>query len=599
MDPGLKPLEFWGGVECTNARLADRRVDQLAWLRLEPEALADLVVSLGISRVRFPILWERVAPRGLISADWSWTDRALGRLRERGVDVIAGLVHHGSGPDDTNLLDPGFPTRLAMFAYAVARRYPWITAYTPVNEPLTTARFSALYGIWYPLRSDPTSFATALFTQCAAIARAMEAIRAIVPDATLVVTEDLAKVHATPHMAYQAANENLRRWASIDLLSGIATANAVVVDLAAYAGISDFTPYTCVPDIIGFNYYVTSERFLDHRIERYPHESLGTNGTDAYADVTAARVCIEGPVGLDTLLREAAGRYAIPLAVTEAHLGCTREEQLRWLEETLDATHRARASGCDVRAFTFWSLLGTREWNSLLRRADGHYEVGAFDARVEPPRPTAIASFIRKTTAGTTLTHPATPGPGWWRAMHRFEHPPVVRGDHAVMDVRDPVRRRSVLIVGGKLSTRSAFARACTLRSLEAFALGAEGCAPSDRESVERAISAASPWAVILCVANFSGQEATEQIAATAAACEASDIDLAIVADEGKDAPANGDARALIVETDEATERAVHPILDLLIDGERGTWRIAADGTPSNEYYRPIPAPPKALVFSA
>jgi hypothetical protein len=59
-------------------------------------------------------------------------------------------VHHGSGPRHTDLLDPAFATGLADYAGAVAARYPWVTDWTPVNEPLTTARFAALYGFWYP-----------------------------------------------------------------------------------------------------------------------------------------------------------------------------------------------------------------------------------------------------------------------------------------------------------------------------------------------------------------------------------------------------------------------------------------------------------------
>ena len=61
-----------------------------------------------------------------------------------------GLVHHGSGPAGTDLLDEGFAEGLARFARAVAERFPWVEDWTPVNEPLTTARFSALYGHWYP-----------------------------------------------------------------------------------------------------------------------------------------------------------------------------------------------------------------------------------------------------------------------------------------------------------------------------------------------------------------------------------------------------------------------------------------------------------------
>ena len=101
--------------------------------------------------MRYPVLWERVAPDGLSTADWAWTDERLGLLRESGIRPIATLLHHGSGPRATHLLDPRFPEKFAAYAAAVAARYPWIDDYTLVNEPLTTARFSALYGHWYPI----------------------------------------------------------------------------------------------------------------------------------------------------------------------------------------------------------------------------------------------------------------------------------------------------------------------------------------------------------------------------------------------------------------------------------------------------------------
>src|SRR5207237_4187260 len=93
----------------------------------------DRLAALGIRTLRYPVLWERTAPDGPASADWSWPDERLGRLRELGIAPIVGLVHHGSGPRQTNLLDPGFPEQLAEYARAVAERYPWVDRYTPVN----------------------------------------------------------------------------------------------------------------------------------------------------------------------------------------------------------------------------------------------------------------------------------------------------------------------------------------------------------------------------------------------------------------------------------------------------------------------------------
>lgn len=80
----------------------------------------DLFAGLGIRTIRYPVQWERVAPRGLENADWTWTDERLGRLRTLGIRPIVGLVHHGSGPQHTSLTDPSFAEGLATFARAVA-----------------------------------------------------------------------------------------------------------------------------------------------------------------------------------------------------------------------------------------------------------------------------------------------------------------------------------------------------------------------------------------------------------------------------------------------------------------------------------------------
>src|SRR5262249_35416523 len=146
--PGqMRALELWGGHEYTVNRVAgayhdqtvrsghQRRIDDL-----------DRFAALGLKALRYPVLWERVAPRTPDAFDWAWTDARLSRIRELGMRPIAGLLHHGSGPGYTSLLASDFPVRFARYARAAAERYPWIDDWTPINEPLTTARFSALYG---------------------------------------------------------------------------------------------------------------------------------------------------------------------------------------------------------------------------------------------------------------------------------------------------------------------------------------------------------------------------------------------------------------------------------------------------------------------
>jgi hypothetical protein len=134
-----------------------------------------------------------------------------------GIEVVGGLVHHGSGPPGTDLLDADFPARLADYAAAVAERYPWIVQWTPINEPLTTARFSALYGLWYPHHKSFDSFARSLVNQCLATVRAMGAIRRVTPAATLIQTEDIGRTYSTPELSRQADHDSQRRWLSLDL----------------------------------------------------------------------------------------------------------------------------------------------------------------------------------------------------------------------------------------------------------------------------------------------------------------------------------------------------------------------------------------------
>ena len=49
----------------------------------------DLIADLGVTAVRYPILWERIAPERPDHLDFAWTDERLAKLRERGIEVIA------------------------------------------------------------------------------------------------------------------------------------------------------------------------------------------------------------------------------------------------------------------------------------------------------------------------------------------------------------------------------------------------------------------------------------------------------------------------------------------------------------------------------
>lgn len=483
------PLEVWGGLECTLNRVHSVFYDQLEWsghyLR---DGDLERFAGLEIRALRFPILWEKWGQR----EDWSWLDARLAKLRELGIRPIVGLLHHGSGPVETNLLDTRFPERFAAFAGRVAARYPWVGDYTPVNEPLTTARFCALYGYWFPHARADSSFIRALVHQLQGTVLAMRAIRKIQPAARLIQTEDLARTHSVPRLRYQAAFENERRWLTFDLLMGRVDAEHPIYQYLHRSGLSPdevswFADNANPPDLLGLNHYVTSERFLDDRLADYPVSAHGGNGKHRYVDTEAVRHGLaRGP---QSLFRECWERYRAPMAVTEAHLGCTREEQLRWLLEIWRSAQALRGEGVDLRAVTSWALLGSFEWNSLVTRVSGHYEPGAFDVRSEPPRETAVAGLVRALAKGETA-HVCSGDAGWWKGPRR------------------PTGRPLLIAGSGHLGL--AFQKLCERRGLAAVCLPRAVLDITDGAGVRSALTTLQPWAVVNAAgyADIDGAEA-------------------------------------------------------------------------------------------
>lgn len=495
--PAASPIEMWGGPECTLNRTQDRYVDQLklSGHHLRTDDL-DRFARLGITTLRYPVLWERVAPDTLSHPSWDWTDERLERMTALGIRPIAGLLHHGSGPSYTTLLDPAFPSQLARYARMVAERYPWVCDYTPVNEPLTTARFSCLYGLWYPHSRSDRDFVRAVLHQLWGTVLAMRAIREVNPAARLIQTEDCGKCFGTWRTRSQATFENHRRWLTWDLLTGRVTSQhplhgyllshgATAPELERFC--SDPSP----PQVIGLNYYLTSDRFLDDRVDRYPISQRGGNGRMAYADVEAVRVRARGIVGHRSHVLAAWRRYQLPVALTEVHLACTRDEHMRWLHEAWQGAHEARAQGAHVAAVTPWALLGSYDWDSLVTQSRGSYESGAFDVRAPTPRPTAIAHVIRALVKGEPHVHPALGSPGWWRRPERML-------DYKVRTTTPQSHTaRPLLILGVTGTLGRAFVRVTTQRGLAVRGVGRQEVDITNGATVRETIARIQPWAVI------------------------------------------------------------------------------------------------------
>jgi hypothetical protein len=105
----------------------------------------DFVQNLGVTTVRFSIHWDQIAPtqpaRALASNDpayqWSGVDAVLQGLHARGIQPVVTLLGTpgwANGGQKPNVA-PNSATTFADFAYAAAKRYPFVRKWTIWNEP--------------------------------------------------------------------------------------------------------------------------------------------------------------------------------------------------------------------------------------------------------------------------------------------------------------------------------------------------------------------------------------------------------------------------------------------------------------------------------
>ena len=498
----IENIAIWGGAEYSVVRVNNGIYDQLAQSRHE-ERLEDLDLfsELNIGTIRYPLLWEKYATDE--KHFFALHDRRLNRLQELGIKPVAGLLHHGSGPFFTDLYDHNFPMLLAEYVYKIAERYPWIEYYTPVNEPLTTARFSGLYGIWFPHKKNDDAFCRILLNELKGIILSMQAVKSVNPDAQLIQTEDITKIYSTRPLKYQADFENHRRWLTYDILLGRLDSKHPLWKYFLKSGIKEeelgfFLQNSHQPAVCGFNYYVTSERFLDHRMSVYPACFHGGNGFEQYADVEAVRANIPKAINLDGLLREAWKKYHLPLALTEIHMACTREEQLRWFQEVYQTGVDLRKEGIDFRAVTAWSYFGSFDWNSLLCIKNNDYEPGVFDIRSGKPRATALAGMIKSLNTGKPYYHNLLKVPGWWNRADRL----IYKSEDETLCIpqqtaKDNIDIAPLLIIGATGSLGSAFARICKARGIIYYISERGQLDIASYGSVRKILELKKPWAVL------------------------------------------------------------------------------------------------------
>jgi beta-glucosidase len=351
-----------------------------------------LMARLGLTAYRFSVAWPRVQPGGRGPANPNGLDfyrRLVDQLLGAGIEPWVTL-YHWDLPQE--LEDAGgWPVRdtagrfadyAALVHAALGDRVPvWMT----VNEPWCSAFLGYGSGEHAPGRQDPVAAVRAAHHLLLGHGRAVQAIRAADPAATVGLALNLYAVSPATHPATDADAAAARR---IDGLANRIFLDPVLLgrypsdvldDLAPYGGFGhiragDLATIGAPVSMLGVNYYSR------YAVAAGP-PTAGPNPWPGCADIRF--VTPDGPVtamdwavdpsGLtETLCRVARQYPPVPLYVTENGAayhdevgpdgGVDDPDRVAYLDGHLRAGLDAIAAGVPLRGYFAWSLLDNFEW---------------------------------------------------------------------------------------------------------------------------------------------------------------------------------------------------------------------------------------------
>jgi beta-glucosidase len=321
---------------------------------------------IGVTALRYgPSLHKSWAGPG--HYDWSFFEETY-RALPPGIELIVDLCHFGLPDWLRDFQNPDFPHHFSQYALDFARRFPGIKYYTPVNEMLICAMFSARFGWWNEQAKDDVAFVRALKHLVMANRTAMSSIMRVREDAVFVQAEAHEYSHAEcEKVTERALRKNEERFLSLDLNYG----HPVTLDTLRwlYEHGMDRDEYlwfmnTDVPPeqlVIGHDYYVTSESFVH------------SEGEHSFADDVA---------GFAELARQYHRRYGLVAMHTETNMHQGEgDEAVRWLRKQWRQLQFARREhGIPVIGFTWYSLTDQTDWDVALREKRGRVNpLGLYD----------------------------------------------------------------------------------------------------------------------------------------------------------------------------------------------------------------------------
>ncbi len=333
-----------------------------------------LVREMGLKVLRYGLPYYSIQ-QGADKYDWEFADLVMAEMKKLNITPILDLMHFGVPDFIGDYQNPELPIHFAAYAEEVAKRYPWVRYYTPVNEIYVTARISAKDGNWNERLKTDKGFVTALKHCVAASILGTHAIARHRPDCIIVQSESAEYIHqASASPSREIKLENALRFLSLDLLY----AHAPDADVCLYAmdnGLSreeyDWFMKGEPPgyQIMGNDYYGANEHIVT------------PDGTMLSAEDVS---------GWYLITREYYERYKKPVMHTETNT-FDPDKAPTWLWKQWLNVLRMRADGVPVLGFTWYSLIDQVDWDTQLVEKNGRVNAcGLYDMK-RKPRPVAKA----------------------------------------------------------------------------------------------------------------------------------------------------------------------------------------------------------------
>lgn len=313
-----------------------------------------LMREIGVGVARYGIPWHRIQPRRN-KWDWDFTDRALDRLLELGIEPIVDLVHYGLPPWIENAyLHPDFSRYMADYAARVAERFRGqIFAYTPLNEPRITAWYCGRLGWWPPHRHGWRGFVAVMLGACRGIMNTAHALRAVDPE-IVIAHVDATDLYQTddPSLLEHVHHRQEMVFLALDLISGRVQPEHplwswLLEHGATAADLARFQEQALTLSLIGINLY---PMFTLKTGQRTPSGGVRWKMTYAPASILEK---------LGTLYWE---RYNTPIFVAETASVGSVSRRREWLMDSIAAVRRSRETGVPLVGYTWWPLFALVTW---------------------------------------------------------------------------------------------------------------------------------------------------------------------------------------------------------------------------------------------